>query len=65
MRPLMYRSMNPLLLELKSTDMERSEGEAFSDLLDYVSHRPAAAQVGPPCCWTMNGLTKDAEPLAT
>ena len=65
MRPLMYRSMNPLLLELKSTDMEQSEGEAFSYLLDYVSHDPAAARVGPPCCWVMNGLTKYAEPLAT
>ena len=52
MRPLMYRSMGPLLLELKSADMEQSKGQGFSNLIDYVYHgtsvvagRPATTEV--------------------
>ena len=65
MRLLIHRSMGPLWLELKSTDMEQSEGERFSDLLNYVFHGPAATRVDPRRCRAMNGLTKDAERLAT
>ena len=43
MRPSMYRSMDRLLFELKSTDMEQSEGQEFSNLLDYVYNGPAVA----------------------
>jgi hypothetical protein len=47
--------MDPLLLELKSTDMEQSEDEKFSDLLNYVFHGPAAARGNQRRCRAMKG----------